>query len=81
MSRSKWKGPFINITNKKNNNNSQTSIRNSLVVPSLSGQVLKVHDGKGYFELTVNKDMLGRTVGEFIFTRAKFSYKKKKVKK
>lgn len=78
MSRSKWKGPLINnkITSKKNI--LEIIGRNVKLVPSLVGQNIKTHNGKSYMELTVTKKMLGHELGEFVSTRAKFSFKKKK---
>lgn len=88
MSRSKWKGPFIctqylteikllrNQSIKKHFNIS----RNSEVIPAFIGLTFYVHNGKTYSEITVSENMVGHKFGEFSFTRAKFIYKKKKLK-
>jgi small subunit ribosomal protein S19 len=90
MSRSKWKGPFINPKNltelnliKKQDNLKKNAIisRNSEVIPSFIGLTFNIYNGKNYSEVTVNENMLGHKFGEFSFTRAKFSFKKKKLKK
>jgi ribosomal protein S19 len=81
MSRSKWKGPFLNITKNNSYQNKKIMHRNSLIVPSFVGLMFHVHNGKSYTELTVNENMIGHKFGEFSFTRAKFMYKKKKLKK
>jgi small subunit ribosomal protein S19 len=90
MSRSKWKGPFVCIKNlskikllhnkllldKKN-----IVSRNSEIVPTFVGLTCYVHNGKNYSEITVNENMVGYKFGEFVFTRSKFIFKKKKLKK
>jgi small subunit ribosomal protein S19 len=88
MSRSKWKGPFIctqclpaikmlrNHSIKKHFNIS----RNSEIIPAFIGLTFSVHNGKTHSELTVSDNMVGHKFGEFSFTRAKFVYKKKKLK-
>lgn len=81
MSRSKWKGPYIVIKKKstKNNPNNVFS-RDTEIFPKLVGTNISVHNGKLFKEITVTKDMVGYKTGEFSFTRAKFSFKKKKLK-
>jgi small subunit ribosomal protein S19 len=82
MGRSKWKGPFLNNRTKKvHTKNLEIMGRNSLIVPSFVGFTYNVHNGKNYFEISVNENMIGHKFGEFCFTRAKFFYKKKKLKK
>jgi ribosomal protein S19 len=82
MGRSKWKGPFLNLKTKDSTTKNKNVIsRNSLIVPSFVGLTYSVHNGKNYFEISVNENMIGHKFGEFSFTRAKFSYKKKKLKK
>jgi small subunit ribosomal protein S19 len=90
MSRSKWKGPFINTENlnevnfiKKQVHSKKNSVisRNSEIIPSFIGLTFNVYNGKSYSELTVNEHMIGHKFGEFSFTRAKFFFKKKKLKK
>lgn len=90
MSRAKWKGPFINTKDlnelkliKKQEYLKKNFIisRNSEIIPSFIGLIFNVYNGKSYSELTVNEHMVGHKFGEFSFTRAKFSFKKKKSKK
>ena len=42
------------------------------------GSTFNVHNGKNYLEVNVTENMVGHKIGEFSFTRAKFSLKKKK---
>jgi small subunit ribosomal protein S19 len=79
MSRSKIKGPYINI---KSNENKKYALkiasRDSEILPEFVGQTFKVHNGKTFLELNVVDDMIGHKFGEFSFTRVKFFFKKKK---
>jgi len=77
MSRAKWKGPSL-FDNKKLTNYPS---RHSEISPNFLESVVYVYNGKNYKELKITKDMLGHKFGEFSFTRAKFSFKKKKTKK
>jgi small subunit ribosomal protein S19 len=92
MSRSKWKGPFVDFQHLNNNltyfkqqeNNIKTNIkisRNSDIIPGFLGLTFYVYNGKSYDEIIVNEDMIGHKFGEFSFTRAKFIFKKKNKKK
>lgn len=74
MGRSKWKGPYTS-------KNIKIIPRNLEITPKFLGSIFDVHNGKGYVELKVINEMLGHKFGEFTFTRAKFVFKKKKVKK
>jgi ribosomal protein S19 len=86
MSRSKWKGPFIQTIRIEKSNIKQKidkykASRNSEIVPKFLGFTFNVHNGKNYSELIVTNDMIGHKFGEFVFTRSKFYFKKKKSKK
>lgn len=91
MSRSKWKGPFVDFQHLNNNlilikqqENSKTNIkisRSSDIIPSFLGLTFNIYNGKSYNEITVNEDMIGHKFGEFSFTRSKFVFKKKNKKK
>lgn len=88
MSRSKWKGPFIDLKHshdlqevKKQKKKLLTLTRCSEVLPSLIGYTVNVHNGKNYSEILVTEQMIGHKFGEFAFTRSRFLFKKKKQKK
>ena len=79
MSRSKWKGPYTvskKISDLKHINS--VELRNVEITPKLVGLTFKIHNGKEYQEILVIDDMIGHKFGEFVFTRGKFSFKKKK---
>jgi small subunit ribosomal protein S19 len=86
MSRSKWKGPYINpeqllkVNDIKKQHVYMIS-RNSEIIPKFLGLTFKIHNGKEYIETTVTDSMIGHKFGEFVLTRAKFAFKKKKTKK
>lgn len=88
MTRSNWKGPYVGLknrisNNKKNYTNNELKIinRNIEITPIFINQSFKVYNGKNYFEVIVTDEMIGHKFGEFVFTRAKFLFKKKKSKK
>jgi len=81
MSRSKWKGPYIGSEKLNKNLKKQSNFimpRNMEITPKLIGLIFKIHNGKEYKEITVKNEMVGYKFGEFVFTRGKFSFKKKK---
>jgi|TARA_B100000941_G_scaffold271317_1_gene229944 small subunit ribosomal protein S19 len=82
--RSLWKGPFIcnNIISDLKNNNSlntvKTTSRSTTVLPFLIGKTVKLHNGKFYISIKVTEEMIGHKLGEFVPTRLRHVYKKKK---
>lgn len=78
MGRSKWKGPYFKYK-KLDDNNKQKNIlcKNSEIVPQFVGQTFKTHNGKSYIDTLITNDMLNHKFGEFVFTRGRFSFKKK----
>ena len=95
MSRSKWKNPFVHrsvkrkverIKEMQSSSGSskkyriQTMSRGSTISPDFVGLSFLVHNGRSYLPVTVTEDMVGKKFGEFSFTRARYSYKKKKKK-
>jgi len=84
MSRSKWKGPNIieskNLQHKniKKNQTTITLPRNIEITPKFIGIITNTYNGKNFQEITITDEMIGHKVGEFVFTRKNFSFKKKK---
>ena len=80
MSRSKWKGPYIDLYLVKKIKKHSIPIisRASSITPKFIGLTFKVHNGKKFLDVTVLKDMVGCKFGEFVLTRSKFTFKKKK---
>ena len=81
MNRSKWKGPYINITsNLKNVDRLPMLPRNYEITSNIVGHSYNVHTGKKNIKITITDDMVGHKAGEFSSTREVFSFKKKKKK-
>jgi len=81
MSRSKWKGPYIQTTSLEQKTTKYKISRNSEIVPKFLGFTFDIHNGKSYSEIIVTNEMIGHKFGEFVSTRSKFYFKKKKSKK
>lgn len=83
LRRSNWKGPFVDefmfndirVNNKKI---FKTTSRDSVVLPFLIGRTAKVHNGKFFIPVFIREEMLGHRLGEFVPTRLRHIYKKKK---
>ena len=82
MSRSKWKGPILNLIFKKKSRKKEIiyANRSSFILPKLLDTDVQIYNGKTYSEISIERDMIGHSFGEFSFTRAKFIFKKKKKK-
>lgn len=90
MSRSKWKGPFIEKTllksflakmsqlKDKKSSVIETQSRSSTILPIFCGKSIKVHNGRQYILLKITKEMSGYKFGEFVPTRRRFLFKKNK---
>jgi len=78
MSRSKWKGPFVekSILQKK----LITWSRKSTILPFLLGHNITVYNGHKFVKIKVTENMIGHKLGEFVPTRVKFFYKQTKNK-
>ena len=78
MTRSVWKGPFVeeslikkaekqkNETNKKP---IKTWSRNSTIIPDFVGHSFMIHNGKTFIPITISEEMVGHKLGEFAPTR------------
>ena len=85
MSRSAWKGPYINEELSKNFQNHSgivvTTARSSEIISNFVGFIFEIHTGKTFFKLEIAEEMIGYKLGEFAFTRAKYEYKRRKKRK
>lgn len=84
MSRSKWKGLNIKsntVNQKKEITENNVISRSCKIVPNFVGFKYKVHNGRGYKELLISKNMIDHKFGEFAFTRTKYIFKNKKKSK
>lgn len=83
LKRSNWKGPFIdeflfNEIRKNNNKIFKTTSRNSVILPLFIGRTAQIHNGKFFISIFVREEMVGHRFGEFVPTRLRHIYKKKK---
>jgi small subunit ribosomal protein S19 len=78
MKRSSWKGPFV----KKLDSNKKLPLlsRNYDVTSTIVGLTCNVHSGRTFVKLNITDKMIGHKAGEFVPTREKFVFKKKKKK-
>lgn len=82
MSRSKWKGPYINSNTKLKSTDKQLIKPRSFEITSnVIGNSFNVHTGNSFIKINITEDMIGHKIGEFVPTRKKFIFKKKKKKK
>lgn len=80
MKRSKNKGPFILIQKNKSKNKIALLSRNIEITSMLIGKTFQVYNGRKHINLNITEEMVSHKVGEFIPTREKFIFKKKKKK-
>jgi len=82
--RSAWKGPFIDFEFLEESLKAspkkaiKTRSRNSIILPYLIGKTVKVYNGKKYISFKIVEDMVGLKIGEFVLTRLRHVYKKKR---
>ena len=79
MTRSVWKGPFVDGYLLKKAETSQSSgrkdviktwSRRSTIMPQFVGLTFGVHNGHKHVPVLVNEDMVGMKLGEFAPTRS-----------
>ena len=72
MSRSTWKGPFLDrflICQQKKKNSAKIWSRRSVISSQMLGQTVLVHNGKEFKRILITREKLGFKYGEFSFTR------------
>ena len=82
MTRSIWKGPFSEVSNKKKALTPQKVwSRRSLILPRNCDRSYFVYNGKVFISLKVKPEMVGHKFGEFAITRKKPIHKTSKKKR
>ena len=80
MSRSIWKGPFLDnflfLKKKKN----KICSRRSVIPSYLIGKMVLIHNGKIFKKIFINREKVGYKFGEFCNTRLLISKKNLKKK-
>ena len=78
MSRSVWKGPFVDPSllkkveknkDKVNTAPIKTWSRKSTIIPEFVGLSFLIHNGKKFIPIKVSEEMVGHKLGEFCPTR------------
>ncbi|MBI4145367.1 30S ribosomal protein S19 [Candidatus Woesearchaeota archaeon] len=54
--------------------NLETHCRDLVILPSFVGKVIKVHNGKEFMPIAIEKDMLGHRLGEFSISTKKVEH-------
>lgn len=57
-----------------NEKNIETQCRDMLVLPEMIGKTIKVYHGKEFVPVTIEPDMIGHYLGEFVLTRKKVTH-------
>ena len=79
MPRSLKKGPFVDLHLLKKVEVAQaandrrpikTWSRRSMIVPTMVGLTIAVHNGRQHVPVLINEDMVGHKLGEFAWTRS-----------
>lgn len=73
--------PLRKILLEDKNLSSKTWSRSFVVTKALFGIRVRVHNGKDFIPLLITPEMDGHKLGEFVGTRARYEFKKKKKKK
>ena len=91
MTRSKWKGPFVDgyllkKIQQANDSGKKDVIkiwsRRSTILPTFVGFTFSVHNGNKFIPVSVTEDMVGHKFGEFAPTRTYYGHgADKKVKR
>ena len=83
MSRSVWKGPFVDpsllkkvekLKGKTNVAPIKTWARKSTIIPEFVGHSFLIHNGKKFIPVMVTENMVGLKLGEFSPTRTYYGH-------
>ena len=83
MSRSVWKGPFVDgyllkkvkdVKKSKKNTVINTWSRRSTILPQFIGLTFGVHNGRKFLPVLVTEDMVGQKFGEYSPTRTYYGH-------
>ena len=78
MSRSIWKGPFVDpslikkvekLKDQSNKAPIKTWSRKSTIIPEFVGHSFLIHNGKKFIPIKISEEMVGHKLGEFSPTR------------
>ena len=52
----------------------ETHVRDMIVLPQFVGKTIKIHDGKSFFPVLIQEDMIGMYFGELSMTRKRVQH-------
>lgn len=52
----------------------ETHCKDMIVLPEMVGMVIKIHNGKEFVPVSIQEEMIGHYLGEFIMTRKKVEH-------
>lgn len=78
MSRSKNKSPFFKINLFQEKKKIKIYNKNLTILPEYINYFVNIYNGKTFINIKIKEKMVGFKFGEFINTRKKHIYKKKK---
>lgn len=79
MSRSKYKGPFFKVNLIEDETKwIRIHNKNLNILPEYVNRFVNIYNGKTFINIKITEKMIGYKFGEFINTRKKHIYKKKK---
>jgi len=82
MTRSIWKGPFIDkALQSVQKKEKKIWSRRSVILPFMVGLKLEIHNGRKFIPVFIKKEMIGHKLGEFASTKKSAIYKKTKKKR
>ena len=58
----------------KSSKDIKTQCRDMIILPSMVGKTIKIHNGKAYVPLTIQDEMIGFVLGEFVMTRNRVAH-------
>ncbi|HHI03947.1 MAG TPA: 30S ribosomal protein S19 [Candidatus Woesearchaeota archaeon] len=57
-----------------NGNNIKTKCRDVIIIPQIVGKNIRIHNGKEFVSLLIQKEMIGHRIGEFVLTRKRVTH-------
>ncbi len=63
---------FVNKIEKKDV--IKTQLRDMIVLPSMVGKVIRIHNGKAFEAVTILEEMIGHYFGELVLTRKRITH-------
>lgn len=59
---------------RSNQKNIETHCRDMIILPEMIGTTIKIHQGREFIPVTIEQDMIGHYLGEFVLTRKRVAH-------